>query len=195
MNHQDQSPPVPHARERLHTRSVEYNGYRRSDGLWDIEAELRDYRHYDTQTPAGLLPAQASVHHMAINLILDDELTVQDVSARMMTTPFGSCREIEASLKPMIGARIGSGWRRAITDRIGGTHSCTHLRELLVNMATAALQTIPTWHAQQIKKQGQNPNPSGRPHYLGQCHAWRLDGPLVQEIYPQFHQPSQQENP
>lgn len=193
MNHQDQTPPTSCARERLHTRSVEYNGYRRQDGLWDIEAELRDYRHYDTQTPTGLLPAQASVHHMAITLTLDDDLTVQDVSARMMSTPFGSCLEVETSLKPMVGARIGSGWRRAITERIGGIQSCTHLRELLANLATAALQTIPTWHAQQTKKQGQSPG--GRPHYLGQCHAWRLDGPLVQKIHPQFHQPSPQENP
>jgi hypothetical protein len=36
-------------RQRLHTRSVEFNGYRRPDGLYDIEAELRDSRHYDTQ--------------------------------------------------------------------------------------------------------------------------------------------------
>ena len=193
MTHQAQTPPTSCARERLHTRSVEYNGYRRDDGLWDIEAELRDYRHYDTQTAMGLLPAQASVHHMAISLTVDDELTVQAVSAKMMSTPFSSCLEIEASLQPMIGVRIGAGWRRAITDRIGGTQSCTHLRELLVNLATAALQTIPTWHAQQIKKQGQRP--TGRPHYLGQCHAWRLDGPLVQKIHPQFHQPPHQDNP
>ncbi|MBS0407361.1 MAG: DUF2889 domain-containing protein [Proteobacteria bacterium] len=193
MNSQDQSQLTSSSRERLHTRSVEFNGYRRADGRWDIEAELRDFRHYDTQTPMGLLPAQASVHHMAITLTLDDELTVQDVSARMMATPFSTCLEIETSLKPMIGVRIGTGWRRAITERLGGTKSCTHLRELLANMATAALQTIPTWHAQQNKKQGQAP--VGRPLYLGQCHAWRLDGPIVKRIYPQFHQPPHQDNP
>ena len=32
----------PEARERLHTRSIEINGYRRSDGLYDIEAHLTD---------------------------------------------------------------------------------------------------------------------------------------------------------
>lgn len=35
-------------REHLHTRAVEFNGYKRSDGLWDINGEMRDVRHYDT---------------------------------------------------------------------------------------------------------------------------------------------------
>lgn len=60
-------------------------------------------------------------------------------------------------------------------------------------MATAALQTIPAWHAQQMKKRSQGLG--GRPHYLGQCHAWRLDGPVVLQLHPQFHQPPQQETP
>lgn len=87
---------------------------------------MRDYRHYDTQTPRGLLPAQASVHHMAITLTLDDELVVQAVGTRMMSTPFGICLEVESSLESMIGARIGQGWRRAITERIGGTRTCAN---------------------------------------------------------------------
>ena len=186
-------------RERLHTRSIEFNGYRRDDGLWDIEAELRDLRHYDTLTPEkGLLPAGEPVHHMAITLTLNDEFVVQDVSAKMLSTPFGMCLEIQDSLKPLVGARIGYGWRKAISERIGGVHSCTHLRELLVNMATAALQTIPIWHVQQRKKQGL-PMSDERPHYLGQCHSWRLDGPVVLKHHPRFHQPAttppQQETP
>jgi hypothetical protein len=41
---------------------------------------------------------------------------------------------------------MGPGWRQAIDRTIGGVQGCTHLRELLFNMATAAFQTIP--HAQ-----------------------------------------------
>jgi hypothetical protein len=29
-------------RTHVHTRSVEYRGYRREDGLWDIEAQLTE---------------------------------------------------------------------------------------------------------------------------------------------------------
>ena len=32
----------PAERERLHTRAIEINGYRRADGAYDIEAHLTD---------------------------------------------------------------------------------------------------------------------------------------------------------
>lgn len=176
-------------RQRLHTRSVEYNGYRRADCLYDIEGQLRDARHYDTQVAEkGLLPAGESVHHMAITATVDDDLVVHAITSRMVTTPFAFCQQVEDSLQAIVGARMGQGWRRAVNERLGGVRSCTHLRELLINMATAALQTIPTWQAQQRRQQG-TPAPVQAPHYLGQCHSWRLDGPVVMQYLPQFFQP------
>src|SRR5690606_11841643 len=119
-------------------------------GLWEIEGEMRDVRSYDTAVPEkGTLLAGASLHHMVITLVVDEELTVRDVVSRMEAAPFSVCREVEDSLKTMVGVRMGYGWRHNINERIGGTRSCTHLRELLINMATAALQAIPTWKAQQ----------------------------------------------
>ncbi|MEJ7930572.1 DUF2889 domain-containing protein [Ramlibacter sp. AN1015] len=183
------SPHRDPTREHLHTRRIEFNGFRRSDGLWDMEAELRDWRHYDTEVhERGLLPAGESVHHMRITLTLDDALVVRAASARMLAAPFGTCREAEEALQPMVGARIGPGWRRTVDACMGGERGCTHLRELLVNLATAALQTIPTWHGQQRRRTGE---PSTeRPYFLGQCHGWRLDGPVVLRYYPQFHEPA-----
>jgi hypothetical protein len=37
-------------REPLHTRSITCRGYRRADGLWDIEGHLRDVKDYSFQT-------------------------------------------------------------------------------------------------------------------------------------------------
>ena len=34
------------AREHLHTRALEFQGYRRDDGLFDIEAHLTDVKSY-----------------------------------------------------------------------------------------------------------------------------------------------------
>lgn len=182
---------MPLERQHLQTRTVEYNGYRRNDGLFDIEAELRDVRHYDTQVAEkGLLQAGSAVHHMTITATIDEQLTVRAITSRMQSTPFGFCREVEDSLQPMVGVRMGQGWRRAITERVGGVAGCTHLRELLVNMATAALQTLPTWQAQSRLRAGDPAvHPGERPHYLGQCHSWKLDGPVVMKHLPQFFQP------
>jgi len=176
--------------QRLHTRSVEFNGYRRPDGLYDIEAELRDTRHYDTQVAEkGLLPAGAPVHHMTITATIDDALVVHAITSRMLATPFACCRQVEDSLQAMVGVRVGQGWRKAVNERLGGVHSCTHLRELLVNLATVALQTVPTWQAQQRRRRGE-PAFEQPPHYLGQCHAWQLGGPVVAQHLPQFFQPA-----
>jgi hypothetical protein len=177
------------ARVLLHTRQVEYKGYRRSDGLWEIEAELRDQRAYETLVPEiGLLPPGEFVHRMIVTAVLDDRLIVKDIATSMPATPFRICREIEASLKSIVGVQMGPGWSRAVKEQLGGVRSCTHLRELLVNMATAALQTIPVWHTQQLKRQGRAVLPADKPPpHLGQCHALRFNGPIVREYFPQFH--------
>lgn len=39
------SPPEP--REHIHSRDIILRGYRREDGLWDIEAHLTDTKTYD----------------------------------------------------------------------------------------------------------------------------------------------------
>jgi hypothetical protein len=126
---------------------------------------------------------------MTITATVDDALVVHAITSRMLSTPFVFCREVEDSLQAMVGVRMGQGWRRAVNERLGGVRSCTHLRELLVNLATAALQTVPTWQAQQRRQRGE-PAPAQAPHYLGQCHAWRVDGPVVQQHLPLFFQPA-----
>ena len=42
------SPPAP--REPIHTRAIDLRGYRREDGLWDIEGHLTDVKCYDFES-------------------------------------------------------------------------------------------------------------------------------------------------
>src|SRR3990170_1182916 len=41
-------------RELTHTRRVRYEGYKRADGLWDIEAHLTDIKNHDYQLKTGV---------------------------------------------------------------------------------------------------------------------------------------------
>src|SRR6185295_8172822 len=41
-------------RELLHTRRIRYEGYKRADGLWDIEAHLTDIKNHDYQLKTGV---------------------------------------------------------------------------------------------------------------------------------------------
>ncbi len=47
--------PVPEVeRELTHTRRVRYEGYKRADGLWDIEAHLTDSKNHDYRLKTGV---------------------------------------------------------------------------------------------------------------------------------------------
>ncbi|MBC5764166.1 DUF2889 domain-containing protein [Ramlibacter albus] len=175
--------PPPAARQHLHTRAATYRGYLRDDGLWDIEAEMADTKTY-VQPRAGdqLREAGEPIHGMAIRITLDEGMTIRAIAASMDATPFGECRQGEDPMQKMVGVRLGPGWRQAIDERLGGVRGCTHLRELLFNMATAAYQTVFPYRQLSLKPA----EVTQPPHHLDRCIAWDLQGTVVQRTYPQF---------
>ena len=180
------APAVP--RTHVHTRKVEYRGYRRDDGLWDIEAELLDTKTYKHKTPdRGVLEAGTPLHGMAIRVTVDDDMKITDIAVRMPAHPFPECQAAKPPMARMIGATLGRGWRKAIEDALGKTQGCAHLRELLFNMATAAYQTIPHYR-HHLRRLAGLPEPVLKrpaPH-LGQCLAWDFNGTVVKRHRPQF---------
>ena len=179
--------PVPQQRKHLHTRSVSFRGYAREDGLWDIEAEMKDVPAYAQNTAErGTLPPHTAVHDMTIRVTLDDNLTIREISSAMSSSPFAECPRAVDPMQNMVGATMGSGWRLAVENALGGTRGCAHLRELLFNMATAAHQSILTYRAQNAPA-GLPPAMDGMPPaHLGKCMSWDLDGPVVKRYYPLF---------
>lgn len=180
--------PAPQAREHLHTRAVVYRGYLREDGLWDIEAEMTDTKTYALdRSERGDMPPGTPIHGMAIRATVDDQMTIREISTAMDHTPFGECRQGTDPMQQMVGATMGPGWRQAIEKALGGIKGCTHLRELLFNMATAAYQTVPVYRERQRRQSGvpeaENAAP---PYHLGKCLAWDFNGPVVQRHYPKF---------
>jgi hypothetical protein len=180
--------PEPAARTHLHTRAVTYRGYSREDGLWDIEAEMSDTKTYAFErSQRGTMLPGMPIHGMAIRVTVDDSLKIQAVATSMDHTPFGECQGGVDPMQQMVGVTMGPGWRVAIERALGGVRGCTHLRELLFNMATAAYQTIPVYRAHMRKKAGLAESDSEQPPYhLGKCLAWDFDGPVVARVYPRF---------
>lgn len=180
--------PAPQARSHLHTRAVVYRGYRRDDGLWDIEAEMTDTKTYALErSERGDMPPGSPIHGMAIRATVDDHMTIREISTAMDHTPFGECRAGVDPMQQMVGVTMGPGWRQAIEKALGGIKGCTHLRELLFNMATAAYQTVPVYR-ERLRRQSGVPEAAnaGPPYHLGKCLAWDFNGAVVQRHYPQF---------
>ena len=183
--------PPPTPRKLSHTRTVVYQGFDREDGLWDIEAALTDVKTYDfrvsTERP---FPAQDPIHGLKIRVTLNDHMVIQDVATSMDDIPHPECAGAPHGMHKLIGCTMGPGWRKVINEHVGGTQGCTHLREMLFNMATAAYQTLPSGQWQRLELAGMpQPTVTKPPFHLGQCHSWAYDSPTVQRAYPMFFKP------
>lgn len=180
--------PDPAPRQHLHTRRVNYRGFLRDDGLWDIEGELQDAKAYAFEmVERGHMEAGAPVHGMAIRVTVDDSMKIHAIAASMDFTPYGECARGEDPMQRMVGHSMGPGWRQTIERELGGIKGCTHLRELLFNLATAAYQTVFPWRERQRELAGDKAEERDKPPYhLGRCIAWDFEGPVVKKVYPQF---------
>jgi hypothetical protein len=78
-------------RKHIHSRHVESHGFLRADGLWDIEARIKDTKTYFTRNADGRerQPGEA-LHHMEVRLTLDDTLKVFNAIAIIAGSPFVS---------------------------------------------------------------------------------------------------------
>jgi len=183
--------PFPEAspRKHVHTRAIDYRGYEREDGLWDIEAHMTDTKTYEFSNKwRGTVPVGEPMHEMLLRVTIDDSFVIQEIFAATEHSPFEMCPAIAPNYKKLAGIKMGPGWRKAIRMKVGGTEGCTHLTELLFPMATVAMQTI--WPIRSKRKQEsdtEEKQPQGkRPIVLDTCHAWASESPVVRENAPRY---------
>lgn len=179
---------LPIERTPVHSRTVSYHAFHRTDRLWDIEARVTDTKSY-LFTSAGLDPVSPAVpiHDMVIRATVDDALTIRAIEASMLSRPHGECTQATAPMQKLVGCTMGPGWRSILEKHLGGVQGCTHLRELMFNMATAAFQAIPSYREFLARQAGQTlAEPSRPPFQLGGCMSWDSNGPLTKKHFPQF---------
>lgn len=175
-----------------HTRSITVEAYARDDGLWDIEGHLVDTKTRDFPLAAGLRRAGEPVHDMWLRLTIDRGLNIIDAVACSDRVPYpGHCDTIGPAYRSMVGLNLGRGFKRALTERLGGVAGCTHITELATVLPTAAIQAFagevyPTRDA----SQGGAGTAKTKPFQLDRCHALRTDGPAVMRYYPEWYHPA-----
>jgi len=191
------SPPV--GRQHLHTRRVTCQGFYRDDGLFDIEGRITDEKTYEHANHwRGTLPPGEFVHDMSIRLTLDHRFTIVDVEAVTDSSPYRICGDVTPNFKKLIGLRVGPGFTRAVRQRLGGVHGCTHLVELLGPVATTAFQTAGSRKVNELQlahriKIGKPPKPRDpgqpprKPHMLDNCYSWASDSEVTKRWVPQFY--------
>ena len=172
------SPPAP--REPLHTRSVVCEGFRRDDGLFDLEARLVDTKPQPYALMTGVRAPGDPIHDMVVRVTIDRGFTIHGVEATMPSVPYpGGCDAIAAAYAKLVGANLAKGFRAAVKERLGGVAGCSHLTELVGHLPTAAVQMFA----------GLVPEDDGRhkPFQLDRCHALESHSETVRRWYPKWY--------
>lgn len=177
------SPPA--ARDELHTRRIEIRGYRRSDGLYDVEGRIVDTKPgglHLTSSGKQLAPGDP-LHEMHVRLTFDEELRLHDAEAATVASPHRMCPEAAPAIHKLKGLTITGGFMRAVRERVGGEKGCTHINELLAQMATTAMQTLTAVR----NKRPATLDAHGKPVKIDTCYAWGAGQDLVRVRWPQHY--------
>jgi Protein of unknown function (DUF2889) len=166
---------APAARTWQHRRQVDSTGYRRDDGLWEVEARMSDVKSHTMCHPAyGALPADEPYQAFLIRLVLDDALVLRDVRAEITTAPAGECRQIETAYAALAGLVLDRGVMRQARAAVGGTAGCTNLTELFGIAVVTALQMV---GGRQLGAPGDDGAALLR--LRDGCHALRAEGEIL----------------
>ena len=167
-------------RERLHRRTVTYDGFRRDDGLFDIEAHIVDAKDHDYELLTGVRPAREAVHDMWVRVTIDRRFVIHAIEAITDGMPYpGACNRIGPAYQKLVGANLVKGFRKHLHDVVGGVQGCTHLTEMLSFLPTAAVQTF----AGLVRED----EGDGKPFQLDHCHALETTTDTVREYYPKWY--------
>jgi hypothetical protein len=162
-------------------------GFRRSDGLFEVEGRVVDRKPHDFEPILGQpVPGGAPVHDMGVRLVFDDHMVIQDVQTFTDASPYEACPAGGLALQELKGLRMTSGWGREVRSRLAGARSCTHLMELLVPLATVAFQSLSALR----RGRPDRLDATGQPTKIDSCYTYAAEGELVRRRWPAFHRPA-----
>ncbi|MGH6626860.1 MAG: DUF2889 domain-containing protein [Burkholderiaceae bacterium] len=175
-------------REELHFRRIDFRGFRRSDGLFEVEAQLTDRKTHDFAPPSGgrVVPAGDNIHDHGLRVVFGEDMVIREITIAIRAYPYRECRGGGETLQALVGLRIGPGWNSELRKRLPSSDTCTHLKEMMTPLASAAFQTVYSVVTSRVGEV----DASGRPRKIDSCYAYGTSRELVRLNWPVFHQPA-----
>ena len=110
-------PPPPVVRQTLHHRDIAVRGYKRADGLFDIEGHLQDTKELEFRVASGLRKAGEPIHSMWLRITIDNTFTIVDADAASDAMPYeGYCNTITPDYKKLVGLAIRPGFSNKVKE-------------------------------------------------------------------------------
>ena len=174
-------PPSRAERTRLHQRRVNLDGFKRSDGLWEIEARVLDTKDQDYPLSSGVRKPGEAVHDMSVRVTIDGKMNILDAVVCVDAAPYmGYCDALLPDYSRIVGLNLFQGFLKAVKELYGNTRGCAHVSELLMFLPTAALQTF----ASEVLD---NDDSGHKPYQLDRCHALVSTSETVRRFYPRWY--------
>ena len=157
--------------------------FAREDGLFDVEAHLTDVKPFAFERLGSSVPVPPGqpLHDLWIRLTVSGDFVVRAVEAASDVTPYGVCKEAEATLQVLVGERVAKGWSATVKERLRGAASCTHLMEMLIPLGTTAIQGLRGTKPREARRASDGKVPM----QIDSCYAYRRDGAIVMQLWPQ----------
>ena len=178
----------PAARREVHHRVIDMKTYAREDGLFDVEAHLVDTKPFDFVPLAWPEPVLANqpIHDLWIRLTVDGDYVVRAIEASSDVTPYPVCKGAQDTLSVLVGEPLVRGWSAKVKERLKGSASCTHLMEMLIPLATTALQGI--WGTDTTRLQRLAGD--GGEGKIDSCYAYDRHREVVRMHWPKYYVPA-----
>ena len=166
-------------RREIHTRTLELKAFERDDGLFDLEGQVVDKKPFDTAMRDQPRPAGMPIHDLWLRLTVNNSFEVVAAEAAMPQPAYPDCVGAVPNFSALEGLKIGPGWNKQVRERVGGTKGCTHLIEMMAQLATVAVQSL--W-GQVFDDEGEGPDATTS--QLDACWGYRSNGEVIRRYFP-----------
>lgn len=174
--------PSSSKRKPLHRRQVTLDGFKRDDGLWDIEARIVDTKAHDYVLSSGKRRRGEPLHDMSVRVTIDSQMNIVAALSCTDAAPYmGFCDVTPPDYSRIVGLNLFHGFRKAVKEMFGSVKGCSHVSELLMYLPTVALQTFAS---EMLDYDEQHPH---KPYQLDRCHALESHGQAVAMYYPRWY--------
>lgn len=186
----------PVEREPMHARDITLRGYFRADGLLDVDARLVDTKPYGfANSDRGEIPPGRPLHEMLVRMTINEKLEIVACEAVTVHGPYATCAGGAATMGDLVGLSLKPGFIKAANERLRGAAGCTHIREMLQQVATVAHQTMwPVRSRREAKalEEARRRDPATAPlagddgsvRLIDTCFAYARDGAVVRQRWP-----------
>jgi hypothetical protein len=174
--------PSTSARRKIQNRQIQLEGWKRDDGLWDIEGRLTDTKEHDYSLGSGVRPAGAAIHDMQVRITIDEHFNIVAAEAHSLAVPYPGCDTITPAYGKLTGLNLMRDFRRNVSELFGSIKGCSHITELLMLLPAVAFQTFASDLTEESGFGGSN-----KPFPLDKCHALETTTDTVRRYYPAWH--------